>query len=226
MIRPAFRPTVKAADPSNAATDSGSTTARVPRVGRRRLRRLAALTLSAGVLGAGLLATAPASAATGGTLARIKACESGGSYRAYNASSGASGAYQFLNSTWRGLPAARGYATAASAPPAVQDRAARQLFASAGSTPWTASASCWRSGSAAAGPAVRSYRTSPVHRSSTNDNRSEYRSTETGYARTGARRTTGFVSHRYTSARAEHEGSNGGWGEHRSSGGESSEHED
>jgi transglycosylase-like protein len=85
----------------------------------------------------------PASAASTSILEKIKQCESGGNYRAVNPSSRASGAYQFLDSTWRALPASRGYVKASHAPPAVQDRAARQLFAQAGTRPWTASASCW-----------------------------------------------------------------------------------
>jgi hypothetical protein len=56
--------------------------------------------------------------------------ESGGDYTAVNPTSGASGAYQFLDSTWGGYAPQAGvstilYPTAASAPPAVQD----QVFA-------------------------------------------------------------------------------------------------
>lgn len=112
-----------------------------------RPRRLAAVLAVGGTLVAGGITTAAtASAAPGnpGVLARIKACESGGSYTAQNPSSSASGAYQFLTSTWRALPASAGYPTAASAPASVQDRAARQLFAQQGTSPWLASAACWR----------------------------------------------------------------------------------
>ncbi|MEP7330657.1 MAG: transglycosylase family protein [Terracoccus sp.] len=114
-----------------------------------RPRRLAAVLAVGGALVAGGITTASAaSAAPGnsGVLARIKACESGGSYTAQNPSSSASGAYQFLTSTWRALPASAGYPTAASAPAGVQDRAAQQLFAQQGTSPWLASAACWRGG--------------------------------------------------------------------------------
>jgi hypothetical protein len=53
----------------------------------------------------------------------LKLQESGGNYLARNAS-GASGAYQFMPGTWANY---KGYATAADAPPAVQDERARQL---------------------------------------------------------------------------------------------------
>ena len=51
-------------------------------------------------------------------LATIRALESGGDYTARARGSTASGAYQFLNSTWGGY---RGYQRASDAPPAVQD---------------------------------------------------------------------------------------------------------
>lgn len=122
--------------------------------GMRRVvaRPFAAVAIGAAIISSGVVVAAPASAASPvSLLSRIKACESGGSYTVVNPSSGASGAYQFLNSTWQGLPAAAGYASAASAPPAVQDLAARQLFAQAGSSPWAASAACWSRGGAPAG---------------------------------------------------------------------------
>ena len=72
------------------------------------------------------------------SLEQIKMAESGGNYKAKNPRSSASGAYQFLDSTWRattGLPgSARDY------PKAVQDEAARKLYAAQGSAPWAASA--------------------------------------------------------------------------------------
>ncbi len=111
-----------------------------------RPRRLAAVLALGGTLVAGGITTASAAPGNPGVLARIKACESSGSYTAQNPSSSASGAYQFLTSTWRALPASAGYPTAASAPAAVQDRAARQLFAQQGTSPWLASAACWRAG--------------------------------------------------------------------------------
>ncbi len=195
------------------------------RLGSSRFRRLAAIGISAGVLGAGLLSTTPASAATGGTLARIKACESGGSYRAYNASSGASGAYQFLNSTWRGLSAARGYATAGSAPPAVQDRAAQQLYAQAGSTPWNASASCWRSGSGVTRSTTRSYSAASPRRAATSSYRSRSGSGESADVEAKKSRSTASISHGDRFAGEDREGGNTGWGGwHRHNGG--FEHED
>lgn len=126
---------------------------------RRRvsLRPLGVAVVGAAVIGGGVAAASPASAAPSSSiLSQIKACESGGSYTVVNPSSGASGAYQFLTSTWRGLPASAGYSTAASAPPSVQDRAARQLFAQAGTSPWTASSGCWSNGGprAVAAPAA------------------------------------------------------------------------
>jgi murein DD-endopeptidase MepM/ murein hydrolase activator NlpD len=51
-------------------------------------------------------------------LATIRTIESGGDYHAKASGSTASGAYQFLDSTWAGYG---GYARAADAPPAVQD---------------------------------------------------------------------------------------------------------
>jgi murein DD-endopeptidase MepM/ murein hydrolase activator NlpD len=51
-------------------------------------------------------------------LATIREIESGGDYRAQSAGSTASGAYQFLDSTWAGYG---GYTRAKDAPPAVQD---------------------------------------------------------------------------------------------------------
>lgn len=59
--------------------------------------------------------------------------ESGGDYSAINCSSGASGKYQFLDSTWAGYG---GYASARDAPPEVQDERAAQLYAASGCRPW------------------------------------------------------------------------------------------
>lgn len=56
-------------------------------------------------------------------LATIRALESGGDYTAQAAGSSASGAYQFLDSTWA---AYGGYAQARQAPPAVQDAKAAE----------------------------------------------------------------------------------------------------
>ena len=108
-----------------------------------------------------LCGAAAASAATlPAVLSAIKQCESGGNYTAVNPTSGASGAYQFLTSTWRSLSASAGYATAAAAPPAVQDAAALELYNEEGTTPWVSSESCWgslaTSGSTASGSTASS----------------------------------------------------------------------
>lgn len=86
-------------------------------------------------------------------LLRIRSCESGPDgyathgwamdydYTLTNPVSSASGAYQFLDSTWHyvtGLPGrAKDYSRA------VQDRAALKLLAAEGTTPWAASRRCW-----------------------------------------------------------------------------------
>ena len=69
----------------------------------------------------------PAHTPPGGFLACVRRHESGGNYQAENPVSTASGAYQFLDSTWRTMSARAGHAgypTARSAPPWVQDAVA------------------------------------------------------------------------------------------------------
>lgn len=112
---------------------------------RRRAMTVAGGIALIGTMGAGLAGTASAASTSDASsiLAKIKYCESGGNYQAQNASSSASGAYQFTTSTWKSLSAAKGYATAASAPASVQDAAARELYAKYGTSPWAASSSCW-----------------------------------------------------------------------------------
>lgn len=114
--------------------------------------RVRAMTVAGGIAligatGAGFAdsANAATTSSASSTLAKIKACESGGNYQATNSSSGASGAYQFLNSTWRSLSASAGYATAASAPAPVQDAAAVELYNAQGTSPWASSSGCWSS---------------------------------------------------------------------------------
>jgi Transglycosylase-like domain len=63
----------------------------------------------------------------GAILSTIKAMESGGDYTVAAATSTASGAYQFVDSSWGGYG---GYARAKDAPPAVQDAKAAELAAS------------------------------------------------------------------------------------------------
>lgn len=62
-------------------------------------------------------------------LATIRSMESGGDYTAYNAGGGASGAYQYIQSTWTKYANAAGYgqyanSPASAAPPNVQDAVA------------------------------------------------------------------------------------------------------
>jgi hypothetical protein len=90
----------------------------------------------------GSAVTGATASSPGGIAAHIRHCESGGNYRAQNGTTTASGAYQFVNGTWRGVthlpPPARIY------PPAVQDRAFVKLWAGgAGAHNWDASRHCW-----------------------------------------------------------------------------------
>lgn len=88
------------------------------------------------------LAAQPSSASVGGAvpgggdlnafLSAIRTHESGGDYSAYNAAGGASGAYQFIQSTWSSEAKAAGYGQyasepAGSAPPQVQDAVAAHM---------------------------------------------------------------------------------------------------
>jgi hypothetical protein len=64
--------------------------------------------------------------APGGVAACIRKYESNGNYRAQNPSSSASGAYQFIDSTWRAVTGRSDRAM--DAPPAVQDAAFYKLW--------------------------------------------------------------------------------------------------
>jgi hypothetical protein len=82
---------------------------------------------------------APAHNPPGGFLACVRAHESGGNYRAENPTSTASGAYQYIDSSWRTLSARAGYggySHAASAPPAVQDAVAIYTVNSGWASAW------------------------------------------------------------------------------------------
>ena len=85
-------------------------------------------------------ATPSSSSATGSSggysiPSSIVQCESGGNYSAVNSSSGAGGAYQIMPSTWNGYD---GYPNAQSAPPAVQDQKAAQIWnGGAGRSQWS-----------------------------------------------------------------------------------------
>lgn len=78
-------------------------------------------------------------------LRAIRWCESRNDYRAKNPSSSASGAYGFIDSTWRDWCECdtRRYPRAWLAPEAVQDAAALRLFLGEGTDPWKASRGCW-----------------------------------------------------------------------------------
>jgi len=73
-------------------------------------------------------------------LGRLRACESGGNYRAVSASGSYRGAYQFSRGTWNGVAAAnfpqyQGMDPAA-APADVQDAFTRALYLQRGRAPW------------------------------------------------------------------------------------------
>lgn len=89
-------------------------------------------------------------------LRRIGGCESSGRpdgplrWQADNPTSSASGAFQILDSTWRGWARSYGadvgagqYARARHAPADVQTTVARRAFDAQGTRPWAASRSCW-----------------------------------------------------------------------------------
>jgi Transglycosylase-like domain len=76
--------------------------------------------------------TATARAPAGGTLANIRACESGGNYST-NTGNGFYGAYQFTLQTWASVG---GSGNPANASPAEQDKRAAMLYAREGAAPW------------------------------------------------------------------------------------------
>lgn len=68
----------------------------------------------------------------GGALARLRSCESGGTY-SRNSGNGYYGAYQYDIQTWGGY---KGYANASLAPPNVQDEKAWETYKRRGWQPW------------------------------------------------------------------------------------------
>jgi hypothetical protein len=80
-------------------------------------------------------------------LRRIGGCESTGRpdgplvWTAHNRTSGATGAFQYLRSTWNHFA---GFIDAMLAPPSVQLDRALSDYRSQGTRPWRASAGCWR----------------------------------------------------------------------------------
>jgi cell wall-associated NlpC family hydrolase len=89
-------------------------------------------TLAQAGQGATSPAAGPGADAVDQFLASVKQHESGGNYKAYNAGGGASGAYQYIDSTWAGAAKDAGFGqyaggSASSAPPDVQDAVARHM---------------------------------------------------------------------------------------------------
>ncbi len=84
-------------------------------------------------------AAPPAHNPPSGFLACVRRHESGGNYQAKNPTSTASGAYQFLDSTWRTMSARAGHSgwgSARYAPPAVQDSVAQFTVDSGWASAW------------------------------------------------------------------------------------------
>ena len=98
----------------------------------RSVFRVSTATAAAGTLLAAAAMVGVADAATSSDFARLRMCESGGSY-GINTGNGYYGAYQFDLQTWHGLGLG-GRPDQAS--PAAQDAAARRLQADRGWSPW------------------------------------------------------------------------------------------
>src|SRR5207245_1571918 len=73
----------------------------------------------------------------------IAKCESGGNPHAQNASSSASGLYQFIDSSWAAYGGKKYGPRAKDATPAQQTEIAQAAVARSGLTPWKASQHCW-----------------------------------------------------------------------------------
>jgi hypothetical protein len=86
--------------------------------------------------------SAPSSSVNGGFLACVKQRESGGNYGIHNSQgSGASGAYQFMPSTWNSIAQSTGRSDLvgidpAAAAPSDQDAMAVALYQQQGAAPW------------------------------------------------------------------------------------------
>jgi hypothetical protein len=93
----------------------------------------AALGLSSGPVLRQSVSGSAAGSAPSSALARIAACESGGSPTAVSADGQYRGKYQFSRATWRAMG---GSGDPAAAPEAEQDRLAAQLYAQRGAAPW------------------------------------------------------------------------------------------
>lgn len=83
--------------------------------------------------------TAPPITQPSSFLSCVKNRESRGDYQALNTSSGASGAYQFLDSTWSNMGFADRYGVAKAmyASPAQQEEAAQETLSRVGRSPWS-----------------------------------------------------------------------------------------
>lgn len=137
---------------------------RLKKHNRTRLGLIAFFVLAFGSYGIASLLTSNANSAAESdwnfVAPRIRACESGGTaygqanYQAQNKSSSASGAYQFINGTWKSYASHIGYgqySRAMHAPNDVQDAVAKSAFMrngnkGSGSNLWKASYACWRVG--------------------------------------------------------------------------------
>jgi resuscitation-promoting factor RpfA len=88
-------------------------------------------------------------------------CESGGNSHAQNASSTASGLFQFLDTTWRALGGSTAHAKDASV--AEQYAIANKAYARSGLTPWAASQPCWGGKVNTSTPAEVPAQAAPAH---------------------------------------------------------------
>jgi hypothetical protein len=107
------------------------------------------------------MATSASASVSESDLAKLRACESGGNYRA-NTGNGYYGAYQFALGTWQGL----GYSGRPDqASPATQDAAVRKLQARSGWGQWPACSRRYGLGSGGSDSSVSSADASPVRAS-------------------------------------------------------------